>query len=472
MDNLGDILNRFTAKKVLIIGDVMLDKYIYGNVSRINPEAPVPIVNIEKESCEIGGAGNVASNIASLGGNVCLFGFLGKDREADVIKKLLLEKKINYFFDENEITTQKTRIIGGKQQVVRFDKEETNPKIFSEETKYAMLEKAEEADIISISDYAKGVITEDLINLLSKFKKKIIIHPKPSNKNISLGLFKDVLLIIPNEKEALELSACEDVFEAGEKLHKELNTDILVTRGAKGLTLFSANRIEIPTYAKKIYDVQGASDTIVSALSLGIASGASIEEAGIIANHAAGIAVEKIGTYSVKINELKNRILIGERKLVTFEELKRIILELKKQNKKIIWTNGCFDILHTGHKHSLEKAKVKGDILIVGIDSDDSVRTLKGPDRPIYREKERVELLSAIEFVDYITVFPYGQVANYLRELKPDIYVKSGDYTLDTINQQERRIIEEYGGEIYLPKGLSGFSTSSVIEKIRNFQNK
>ncbi len=472
MEKLKDVLNKFIGKKVVVIGDVMLDKYIYGNVSRINPEAPVPIVNIEKESYEIGGAGNVASNVASLGGNVCLFGFLGKDKEADAVKKLLLEKKINYFFDENEITTQKTRIIGGRQQVVRFDKEETNPKIFSEETKNIILEKAEEADIISVSDYAKGVITEDLINFLSRFKKKIIIHPKPSNKNISLSSFKDTLLVIPNEKEVLEMSACEDVFEAGEKLHRELNTDILVTRGAKGLTLFSDNRIEIPTYAKKIYDVQGASDTIVSALSLGIASGASVEEAGIIANHAAGIAVERIGTYSVKINELKNRILIGERKSVTFEELKRIVLELKGRNKKIIWTNGCFDVLHAGHKYSLEKAKEKGDVLIVGIDSDDSVRALKGPDRPIYKEKERVELLSAIEFVDYITVFPYGQAANYLKELKPDIYVKSGNYTLDTINQEERIIIEEYGGEIYLPKGLSEFSTSSVIEKIRNFQDK
>ncbi len=283
--------------------------------------------------------------------------------------------------------------------------------------------------------------------------------------------FKDSLLIVSNETEALEISNCQEVSEAGEKLRREINSPILITRGDKGMTLFSDNKTEIPTCAKKIYDVQGARDTVLSALSISLASGASLEEAGIIANHAAGIAVEKIGTYSVKLNELRNRILVGDRKLVTFEELKKIIFELKRQNKRTIWTNGCFDVLHAGHKYSLEKAKEKGDILIVGIDSDESVRMLKGPERPVYKEKERIELLSAIEFIDYITVFSYGQVADHLRELKPDVYVKSGNYTLDTINQEERKIIEEYGGEIYLPKGLQGFSTSSVIDRIRNFEN-
>lgn len=472
MEKIREILNRFNSKKAVVIGDVMLDKYIYGEVSRINPEAPVPIVSVNKEIYEIGGAGNVASNISSLGGNVCLFGFVGKDKEADILRKLLLDRRINYFFDENNITTQKTRVLGRNQQIVRFDKEETIPKFFTQETKDILFEKSEEADIISVSDYAKGAITSDLVNFLSRFKKKIIFHPKPSNKNVSMNCLKDVLLIIPNEKETLEMSGTQEISEAGNKLRKEFSTDLLVTRGEKGMTLFSDYKIEIPTYAKKIYDVQGASDTVVSAVSLAIASGASLEEAGIIANHAAGIAVERIGTYSVKLDELKNRILIGERKIVNFDELKKIVIDLKRQNKKIIWTNGCFDVLHAGHKYNFEKAKEKGDVLIVGLDSDDSVKMLKGPTRPIYKEKERIELLSSIEFIDYITVFSYGQVVEYLKELKPNVYVKSGDYTLETINQQERQIVESYGGEIYLPKGVSGLSTTSVIERIKNFQNE
>lgn len=461
-----NILSKFPGKNILVIGDIMLDKYIYGDVTRISPEAPVPVVKLEKEFYDIGGAGNVASNIASLGGNACIFSFVGKDNKADILKVLLKRKKIEFYFDNNFMTTFKIRVIGKGQQLIRIDKEETKEKIFSDEMKKIILEKAQDADLIVISDYSKGAVTEDLMNLLKNYKKKILIDPKPKNK-ASFSLYKDALLITPNEKEALEMSNSSNIEEAGEKLKKELNSNLLVTRGEKGMMLFSDKTIEIPTYALEVYDVSGAGDSVIAALSLALSSGCSLEESAIIANHAAGIAVEKRGTYSVPLNELKNRMLSEEKKILDFEQLKKIAEDCRRKDKKIVWTNGCFDILHTGHVKYLKEAKSFGDVLILGLDSDESVRKLKGPGRPINSELERAEILSSMEFIDYIIIFPEGAVKNYLAELKPDVYVKGGDYNVDTINQEERNVVEGYGGKIALVKHVPGKSTTKTIEKIK-----
>lgn len=467
MKRLINILNNFSQKKILVIGDIMLDEYIEGNVERISPEAPVQVVTEKNKFYKLGGAGNVASNLASLGGNTFLFSFVGKDKEANILKDLLDEKKINYSFEINNITTRKTRIIGNQQQLLRLDREETYNKEFSSKIKENLLNIAEESDKIILSDYAKGVINYNLINFLKDFKQKIIINPKPINK----ALCNEVFLVIANEKETREMSKIFEIDKAGEILRKKFNSSLLVTRGEKGMTLFSDKKIDIPTYTKEVYDVQGAGDTVVAAVSLAISAGASLEEAAIMGNYAAGIAVEKRGTYSVKLNELEKRIFGAGKKIVSLDELEKIVNLSKKENKKIVWTNGCFDLFHLGHKYSLEKAKEQGDILIVGLDSDESVKNLKGPERPIYNQNERAEILSSIEFVDYITIFSYGSAKKYLKTIKPDIYVKSGDYTLETINQEERKIVENYGGKIFLPKGISGISTTNIIEKIKT-ENK
>lgn len=468
MEKLREIIRNFSNKKIVVIGDLILDHYVKGDVSRLNPEAPVPVVNVKEEWYDIGGAGNVASNIVSLGGNVSLFASVGKDREAEILRKILQDKKIDYFLDENQITTCKVRVIGRNQQIVRFDKEETSEKFFNNETKQALLKKAEESDIIIISDYAKGVITSDLISLLEPYKRKIIVNPKPKNTL----LYKNVFLIIVNEKESLEMSGCFNLDSAAEKLKFMLNSPILITLGSKGMVLFSNKNVYIPTQAKEVYDVTGAGDTVISTASLAIASGSSLEEAAILGNHAAKIAVSKVGTYQVKLEELEKEILGEEQKLKKLDELIEIVLDLKKKGKKIVWTNGCFDIFHAGHKYSLEKAKEKGDILIVGLDSDESVRKIKGEGRPIYNEKERAEILSVIESVDFIIIFPPNGALECIKQLKPHVYVKSGNYNLDTINQDERRFIESYGGEIFLPKGISDLSTTKIIEKIKEILKK
>lgn len=456
-------MKRFPGRKIIVIGDVMLDGYIHGNVSRTSPEAPIPVVSFEKMFYEVGGAGNLASNIASLGGKVFLFGFVGKDSEAEILRRLLEIRGIEYFLDDNSMTTYKERIIGNGQQITRIDREEISEKIFSEETKKILFEKAMECDRIIISDYAKGAVTKDLIYFLNIFKRKIIIRPKPKNKH----LYKGVSLIVPNRKEAFEIAGVNQVKEALHKLREEFDSDIIISLGEDGMILFSDRELNIPTYAKEVYDVTGAGDSLLAAISIAISSGSSLEEAAILGNHAAGIAVEKKGTYSVGWKELESRILSDEKKLISFEELRALVEDYKRKGKKVVWTNGCFDILHTGHVDYLKKAKKLGDVLIVGMDSDDSIRRLKGLGRPINSELDRAEILSALEFVDYVTIFQFGAVKDYLRDLQPQIYVKGGDYNIDTINQEERRIVESYCGEIVILPPVPNKSTTKTIEKMQ-----
>jgi len=463
--NLLKIIERFKEKNILVIGDIMLDKYIYGDVSRISPEAPVPVVKVKKESFALGGAANTALNIVELGGGVFLIGFIGKDKKAVILKKLLKKRKIPCFLESTLTTTQKTRIFGKEQQLLRFDEEETTEKIFTDKIKKKILRKAKEADIIIISDYAKGVITKDLMSLLMGYKRKMIVDPKPKNKI----LYRNAFLITPNEKESLEMASCSNIEEAGIRLKEELNSNVLITRGERGMLLFSDNKIvELPTYAREVYDVIGAGDTAIAALALSIASGSSLNESAVIANTAAGIAVEKKGTYPVSLKELKSKVLSEESKIVDFDDLKKIVEDYKKKNRKIIWTNGCFDLLHIGHIEYLQKAKNLGDILIVGLNSDSSVKALKGPGRPIQSQTERAEILSSLKFVDYILIFSETTVERYLKELKPDIFAKGSDYSLKAMSQKERKAMASCNGKIVFIPIVKGKSTSKMIEKIKN----
>lgn len=470
MNNLKNILNSFSHKKIVVVGDVMLDKTVIGEVSRISPEAPAPIIKVKEEFYTPGGAANVAANVSSLGGNVSLFGFVGRDNNAGILSEILSGKNIRFFFDENSQTTMKERIMLRRNyQHSRIDYEEISPKKFSPKTKEFMRREIDDSDIILISDYAKGAITEDLMNFLKTTGKKIIIDPKPKN----ISLYHDSFLITPNEEEALEMSKKEEIYSAGRHLKQTLNSNILITRGEKGMSLFSDKEIEIPTIAKEVYDVTGAGDTVIAALSLSLASGASFEESIIIANHAAGISVERAGTYQVRLSELEKEIYGEERKLKTFEELYSIVEDLKRKQKRIVWTNGCFDILTSGHTKYLAKAKEQGDYLIIGLNSDLSVKSIKDPSRPINSENTRAEILSSLSCVDYVMIYPEPHPTRYLSLLKPEVYAKGGDYNIDTINQDERRIVEGYGGKIAILNIGEDISTSKIIEKIRktDFQN-
>lgn len=465
MDNLSEVLKNFSAQKVMVVGDAMLDKTIVGDVSRISPEAPVPIISVQDEIYELGGAANVAANISSLGGDACLFGFTGKDESAEIFLSLLKEKGIKSFLDTNARTILKVRAIGRNQQLLRLDYEDTSPKEFSQKTLQAMQTEMTDSEIILISDYAKGAVTSNLMKFLKSFGKRIIIDPKPKNIHLYSGSY----LIAPNEKEALEMSGQKDFQDAGRFLKEKLDCNVLITRGEKGVALFSHKDMNIPTYAQEVYDIVGAGDTSIAALSLSLASGASLEEATIISNHAAGIAVSKAGTSHVRLGELEKKIFGEEEKVKNFEDLSRVIDDLRRKGKKIAWTNGCFDILHLAHVRYLKKTREQGDYLIVGLNSDSSARRLKGLGRPINNEQDRAEVLS--EHVDYIIIFSEPDTTRYLSAFRPDVYVKGGDYAVNTINQDERKIVESYGGRIEIINVESDVSTTRIIEKIKNSKN-
>lgn len=468
------VLDRFSKTKIAVIGDVILDHFIYGEVERISPEAPVPIVKVEqgKEFYELGGAANTAANIASLGGEAFLLGYTGEDYEKSILLRRLSETKIHYrLLPALKQTIIKTRVVASNQQIVRIDKEIPAEVPCEIEEKLMREIQTINPDIIIVSDYAKGFVTSGLFFMLKEYaqinRKKIIVDPRPKNKINYIGVY----LVTPNLKEAIEMTGMKNIEEIGRKLQEELSTNVLLTRGKDGITLFEKEKIvNIPTAAKEVYDVMGAGDTVVAVVALSIASGLNLEQASYLANNAAGIVVGKKGTATVSKSELIGVISSEYKKIKTLEELKEIADDLRKKNKKIIWTNGCFDLLHYGHVKYLQEAKQQGDILIVGINSDESIKKLKGPDRPVNKEADRAEVLAGLESVDYVVVFYELDSIRCLELLKPEVYVKGGDYkTLDEINQTERRVVEGYGGGIYLTgQFANGISTTKIIDKMQN----
>lgn len=466
-----DITKKFPHQKVAVFGDIMLDEYLYGTVSRISPEAPVPILRVDKKEYFLGGAANVANNISSLGGKVHLFGLVGDDQKNNVIKTMLEERTISYtLYDYLKETIQKTRIIASNQQIVRVDTEE-HKSVDLDIEKNVLSEIAKIApSIIVVSDYAKGFISAGLLSALKEFGKehriKIIIDPKPMHKSY----YSEVYLITPNTQEAMEMSGVQIIEEAGTRLKKELSSHILITRGKDGMSLFEKGinkAVHFPTQAREVYDITGAGDTVVAALSLAISSGASLKDAAILANHVAGLVVEKIGTASVLISELEDILETENRKIRNFDQIKKIVGEEKEKGRKIVWTNGCFDLLHGGHVKYLEQARKFGDVLVVGLNSDESVKRIKGPERPILKQEERAEILSALEFIDYILIFDEENVSYHLKQIKPDVYVKGGDYDIKRINQEEKQALSEYQAVIKFIPLVKGHSSSEIIRKIK-----
>lgn len=468
MEKLLEITRKFPGKKVVVIGDVMLDQYIHGDVSRISPEAPVQVVKVKRESFEPGGAANVAANISSLGGQVTLFGFVGGDESARILSKILEERGIEYHFGASSMTTVKKRPTGRGQQLLRIDYEDASQKEFDELLQRELKESVNSSDIIVISDYSKGTVTPSLMNFLKSTGKRIIVDVKPENA----ALYSRVYLVKTNEQESLALSGKPDFQSAGRYIREVLGANAIITRAEKGMALFCDKEIEIPTYAREVYDVTGAGDTALSAIALSLAAGSSLEEAAIIGNHAAGIAVSRAGTYQVKLDELEKNLSGEESKIKNFLELSEIVKGLKKRGKRIVWTNGCFDLLHEGHVKYLAQAKSLGDFLLVGLNSDSSVRLLKGPDRPINSENSRAEILSALACVDYVMIFSEPEVTKYLEAFEPHFYVKGAGgktgYSLETVNQHERQIVESYGGRIELIDVGKDISASRIIDRIRS----
>ncbi|PID78335.1 MAG: bifunctional heptose 7-phosphate kinase/heptose 1-phosphate adenyltransferase [Deltaproteobacteria bacterium] len=466
--------------KITVAGDVMLDSYWHGLTSRISPEAPVPVVKVTDYDSRPGGSANVAINIGSLGAKCDMIAVTGDDTACMEIEKSFERFDIKAKFQKikNAKTISKLRIISQNQQLIRIDHEEGFPDIKRDEIEKFFEDSIIDSNVVVISDYAKGTLksAKEWIKKAVLLGKPVIVDPKGAD----FSKYKNATIITPNFKEfEAVVGKCrteKEIIKKGTALIKELNLNtLLVTRGKKGMTLiFDENEfINVPSETKEVFDVTGAGDTVVAALAAALSSGLDLLSAVKIANYAAGIVVSKLGTAFTTKTEIKNTLLLkGKKKfkplkkgIVSCENLFELLSEAKKYGEKIVMTNGCFDILHPGHVSYLKKAKELGDRLIVAVNSDNSVKKLKGESRPLNPCSTRMTMLDALESTDWIVEFEEETPKKLIEKILPDILVKGGDYKVDEIAGAEA--VLKNGGDVKIIEFLDGYSTTSLIRKIK-----
>jgi D-beta-D-heptose 7-phosphate kinase / D-beta-D-heptose 1-phosphate adenosyltransferase len=465
------------SPKILVIGDLMVDQYLWGSSERISPEAPVPIIKVTEDSEVLGGAGNVVNNLKKLGAQVDIFSVIGDCKTSTELKYLFnkIEVSTNYLIQqENRILSKKSRIIASQQQVVRYDHESTDDiDNESEDSLLSLIQnKIQDYEIILLSDYGKGVltnkITKNIIKLANQNNIKVLVDPK-GNDYLK---YKGAYLLTPNKKEASDATKINikdkaSLLKAITQLKTEFNLSIsLITMSEQGIAIYDEKLLIKPTITKEVFDVTGAGDTVLSSLGFAIACNSNIDEAVEFSNLAAGVVVSKIGSATASLNEIIEHESslnksTGDKHIKNFNKIAQLSIELKAKNRKIIFTNGCFDILHLGHIKYLEKAKSLGDTLIVGLNSDRSVSTLKGKERPINPQNDRAYILAAIEVVDYVVIFDEETPYNLIKIIKPNILVKGSDY------KGKKVVGEDIAEELVLVEFISGKSSTKTIEKIK-----
>src|SRR5689334_4219419 len=476
----------FGRQTVLCIGDLMLDEFVYGEVSRISPEAPAPVIAAQRSETNIGGAGNVARNIASLGGKCIFTGLIGED-EVGVKMAVTLAQEPGIesvlVHDPARPTTRKVRFVSEhfSTHMLRADWELAQPASREIEQKLidAVLPNIARADVVLLSDYAKGVLTarviRNVIDAAKKLGKRVIVDPKSAN----LAIYRGATLLTPNRKEFAEATRSRadsnaSIAEAARDAMYLADCEaMLVTQSEHGMTLVTRDgeAIHVPALPVKVRDVSGAGDTVAAVLALTLAANADWETALRMANAAAAVAVGKKGTATVTPPELRRKILphaslAAEEKIVPAGgDLATQLAEWRKQDLRIGFTNGCFDILHPGHVKVLTAARGACDRLIVGLNSDASVKRLKGEGRPVQNESARAEVLAALEAVDLVAVFEEDTPLKLITAIRPSVLVKGGDYTRETVVGHE--IVEAHGGEVVLVDILKGFSTTALVDRAR-----
>jgi len=453
---------------IAVVGDFMIDHYLWGKSSRVSPEAPVVIVDVEKEEDRLGGAGNVVNNLLSLGSKVLISTVLGSESERmfKLFSKIDIDTS-GVFIDNSRKTIIKSRVLSSSHQVIRYDKETRNEISIEYEKKIFdfLKNQIEMIEIVLLSDYNKGVLTSNLtqkiIALCREYDKKLIIDPKSD-----FDKYKNAYMIKPNKKElslatGIEINSKDELIEAGWLLKDRLDLDyLLVTLSEDGMALFGDSFIEIPTLAQEVYDVTGAGDTVLATLGYYLEQNDSVEEAISFANAAAAVVVAKVGSATATIDEIINY----ERALDNSVDYKILDFDrvdiFQGSKKKIVFTNGCFDILHLGHIKYLQKAKALGDILIVGVNSNESVKRLKGESRPINDEFDRAYLLASLEVVDYVVVFSEDTPYELIDRIKPDILVKGADY------KGKEVVGSDIVDEVKLIDFIDGKSTTNIIKRM------
>jgi D-beta-D-heptose 7-phosphate kinase/D-beta-D-heptose 1-phosphate adenosyltransferase len=467
----------------LVIGDVMLDRYVMGEVGRISPEAPVPIVLIKSEESRAGGAANVAANLALLGVETQLIGCVGADAEAKLLGQLIKKSgiKANLITSKTRPTIAKTRILGGHQQMLRLDQEDNT--IFTRAENDALQANINEAlkaspRIVILSDYAKGLFSEaicqDIIAKCAAKKIPVLVDPKGSD----YSKYKGATALTPNKKETAE--ACgtgtqdADLIKKAALLKTKLKLEFLaVTRGEEGITLIDSDAKNgthhLPATARQVFDVSGAGDTVIATLAAGLMHDLSILQSLELANIAAGVVVGKVGTVPIAKIELIEALSLQAsneqaHKICNLAELQHKVEIWKQTKQKVVFTNGCFDLLHAGHVTYLEAAKKRGDKLVLGLNTDRSVRALKGKTRPVVNEQDRARVLAALESVDAVILFDENTPIKLIKAIKPHTIAKGSDYTAAQVVGGKE--VLGWGGEIALIDLVEGRSTSNIIKKM------
>jgi D-beta-D-heptose 7-phosphate kinase/D-beta-D-heptose 1-phosphate adenosyltransferase len=465
------------SPNLLVIGDLMVDQYFWGKSERISPEAPVQVINVNNESMVLGGAGNVINNLKILGSNVDVISVIGNDENAITLKDLLIaiDVDIKYLITENNrITSKKSRIIASQQQVVRYDRESTDE--ITELSQKLILETFKRIinnyDNVLISDYGKGILstklTRSIIDIAKQNNKKVLVDPK----GFDYSKYKGAYLLTPNINEAsvaTNINIIDDETLSKAIMQLKLSCELevsLVTLSEKGIAIYDNNLRVHPTSSKEVYDVTGAGDTVLASLGFSLACDLSIDQAVKFANLAAGVVVGKIGSATSSLNEIIEyesslNKSSSDVHIKTLEEITQLSEDLTARGKNIVFTNGCFDLLHAGHVRYLEAAKKYGDVLILGLNSDQSVSKLKGPKRPINNAMDRAYILAALEVVDYVVIFEEDTPYNLIKKIKPKTLVKGSDY------ERQEVVGEDIVDEIILVELTKGKSSSRTIEKIK-----
>ena len=462
---------------ILVVGDLMIDHYLWGSCERISPEAPVQVVDIAKETTVLGGAGNVINNLNALGANVSVSSVIGDDdngRELiDMLNTIGVDSS-NIITQEGRKTSKKSRIIAVSQQILRYDKESKNDITNNSVTE--ILENLKSSitsyDMIILSDYGKGVLTDELcqglISLAKDAKIRVLVDPKGTD----FSKYRGAYLLTPNKKEAIlatgiEISDAVSLEKALLQLKKDCDLGIsLITLSEGGIATYDKKVEVFPTVAKEVFDVTGAGDTVIASIAFALSAGKNIQDTAAFANLAAGVVVGKIGSATVTIAEIEEyeaslHKSTSDAHIKSFEDINTIVKRYRANGKKVVFTNGCFDILHVGHVKYLQIAKSFGNILIVGLNSDESVSRLKGPTRPVNIAEDRAYLLAALEAVDFVVPFSEDTPLELIKMIQPDVLVKGGDY------EGKEVIGTEFAGELKLVDFVDGKSTTKTIQKIQ-----
>ncbi len=481
------IESQFGGKRILVVGDLMVDAYLWGDVNRISPEAPVPVVRLNRRSVTLGGAGNVLLNLAGLGLPTTAAGFVGDDDGGRQLRKLLEDAGISTagcVTLSDRPTTTKTRVVSGHHQLVRLDEEGVGPASEADVARLieAILGQLDNVSALILSDYAKGVITAEVCKAVTPEARRRGIPVVVDPKGLSFLKYAGATTMTPNLREFEIATGLEPGYDsatfqrAGKDLRDRLGLDYLVvTCGDKGIRLFDEGEwSQFPALAREVYDVSGAGDTVIACLTASIVAGLGLDDAMRLANVAAGVVVGKIGTTPIQRRELRDavresQLLEQPNKVYEAPELAQVIEGWKARGDNVVFTNGCFDLLHVGHVTLLAKARACGDRLVVGLNTDRSVRELKGPTRPVVVQGDRAQVLAGLASVDAVVLFDEETPRELIAQLKPNVLVKGGDYEESQVVGGD--LVKSWGGYVAIIPLVEGRSTTKILEKSQKGPN-